>query len=249
MRKIACILFALGTFLGLPTFLTAQDARLAFDVATIKPSAGGGTSTRHSADQIAITNQTLRQLIVLAYEVQPFQVTAPEWTESLRFDVTAKYPPGTKFDDRFRMLRTLLEDRMGLVSHRETKEVSGYALLVDKSGFKLKPSDPGEGSTTGGSQGRVYNLVARKISMPVLAYEIGDSLGEAVVDKTGLDGVYDFRLRWAIDNASGPVDTSAEPAPSIFTALPAALGLTLQRQKVSVDSIVVDHVNRVPTEN
>jgi uncharacterized protein (TIGR03435 family) len=49
------------------------------------------------------------------------------------------------------MLRTLLEDRFNLAVHHDTKEMSGYALLVSKTGFKLKPADPGEGSTTGGN--------------------------------------------------------------------------------------------------
>jgi uncharacterized protein (TIGR03435 family) len=45
------------------------------------------------------------------------------------------------------MLRTLLEDRFKLAAHRESKEVPGYALVVAKSGFKLKPVEPGAGGT------------------------------------------------------------------------------------------------------
>jgi uncharacterized protein (TIGR03435 family) len=85
--------------------------------------------------------------------------------------------------------------------------------------------------------------------MSTLAYELADSLGDVVVDRTGLQGVYDFQLRWASDDMSSPADSDANSAPSIFTALQDTLGLTLQRQKVPVDVIVVDHVERVPTEN
>ncbi len=237
-------------FLLTPVLALAQDARLTYDVATVKLNpCGGPKSNRASSDQILITDQTLKQLVVLAYSVQPYQVTGPAWMESVCFDVTAKYPPGTKFSDRWLMLRSQLEDRFKLAVHHESKEMPGYALIVSKSGFKLKPSDPGEGSTTGGNQGRVWTFRARKIEMSTLAYELADSLGDVVVDRTGLQGVYDFQLRWASDDMSSPADSDANAAPSLFTALQDTLGLTLRRQRVPVDVIVVDHVERVPTEN
>ena len=108
--------------------------------------------------------------------------------ESVCFDVTAKYLPGTKFSDRWLMLRSQLEDRFKLAVHHESKEMPGYALIVSKSGFKLKPSDPGEGSTTGGNQGRVWTFRARKIEMSTLAYELADSLGDVVVDTDRTSG-------------------------------------------------------------
>jgi len=250
MKRALVGLAFLPAFLLNPVFALAQDARPAYDVATIKLDACGGLkSNRASADQLISTNQTLKQLVVLAYSVQPYQVIGPAWMESVCFDITAKYPPGTKFSDRWLMLRTLLEDRFKLAAHHETKEMSGYALVVDKGGFKLKPSDAGEGSTSGGDQGHVWTFNARKIGMLVLAYELADSLGDVVVDQTGLDGVYDFKLRWASDDMSSPSGSDANPAPSLFTALKDKLGLRLQRQKVPVDVIVVDHVERVPSEN
>ncbi|MGD0888921.1 MAG: TIGR03435 family protein [Acidobacteriaceae bacterium] len=237
-------------FLLNPVLALAQDARPAFDVATVKlDTCGGPKSNRASSDQIIITDQTLKQLVVLAYSVQPYQVSGPAWMESVCFDITAKYPPGTKFSDRWLMLRSLLEDRFKLTVHHESREMPGYALIVAKGGFKLKPSDPGEPSTSGGDQGHVWTFRARKIEMSTLAYELADSLGDVVVDRTGLQGVYDFQLRWASDDMSSPADSDANSAPSIFTALQDTLGLTLQRQKVPVDVIVVDHVERVPTEN
>jgi uncharacterized protein (TIGR03435 family) len=237
-------------FLLNPVFALAQDARPAFDVATVKLApCGGPKSNRASTDQLISTNQTLKQLVVLAYSVQPYQVTGPAWMESVCFDITAKYPPGTKFSDRWLMLRSLLEDRFKLAVHHESKEMPGYALIVAKGGFKIKPADPGEPSTSGGDQGHVWTFRARKIEMSTLAYELADSLGDVVVDRTGLQGVYDFQLRWASDDMSSPADSDANSAPSIFTALQDTLGLTLRRQKVPVDVIVVVHVERVPTEN
>ena len=71
---------------------------------------------------------------------------------------------------------------------------------------------------------------------------------EIVIDQTGLTGVYDFELRWNNDNLNPP-PADADAFPYLFTVLPDTLGLRLQARKVPVEMIVVDHVNRVPTEN
>ena len=172
--------------------------------------------------------------------------------DNVHFDITAKYPPGTKFKDFAQpmLLRTrCAEDNFGLVVHRETKEMPGYTLLVDKGGFKLKAADPGEEVTTESNEGNVWTLNARKTGMSTLAWELADGLGEVVVDKTGLNGVYDFRLRCVANDASGAPASDANPPPSIFTALQETLGLRLQHGKVPVEMIVVDHSDRMPFEN
>ena len=166
--------------------------------------------------------------------------------DSVRFDVAAKYPPDTKNEDRTLMLRTLLEDRFKLAVHRQMKEMPGYALVVGKS-FKLKPVEPGS-SGTDSHGGRVRTLTATKTSMAFLADLIARNLGETVVDKTGLEGVYDFELRWTNDDQTAN-NGDADTAPTLFTALQETLGLRLQRQKVPVEMVVVDHAERVPTEN
>ena len=85
--------------------------------------------------------------------------------------------------------------------------------------------------------------------MSSLAYELADSLGDVVVDRTNLDGVYDFQLKWASDDMNASGSANADSAPSLFTALQDTLGLTLQRQKVPVPIIVVDSIDHAPTEN
>jgi uncharacterized protein (TIGR03435 family) len=72
-------------------------------------------------------------------------------------------------------------------------------------------------------------------------------LGEVVVDKTSIGGVYDFEFRWTNDDQVPTGDT--ETAPSLFTALQETIGVRLQRQKVPTEMIIVDHVERTPTEN
>ena len=125
----------------------------------------------------------------------------------------------------------------------------GYALVVAKKGFKLKPVEPGGTSTNSNSNGgRVVTLVATKNSMAQLADFVARRLGEVVVDKTGLDGVYDFELRWINDDQASS-DAAADAVPLLPIALQETLGLRLQPQKVPVEIVVVDHVERVPVEN
>jgi uncharacterized protein (TIGR03435 family) len=230
-------------------FAQPRDARPAYEAASVKlnTSASGASSSRGSKGQIVFTNQTLKRLIERAYGVKPFQVTGPDWMETVHFDIAAKYPPDTRDEDRSLMLRTLLEDRFKLAVRRESKDMPGYALVVAKSGFKLKPVEPG-GSDTSNNGGRVQILTAKKTSMARLADLIARSLGEVVIDKTGVDGVYDFELRWTNDDQP-PNGTDGDAAPSLRGALQETLGLRLQPQKVPVDMVAVSHVERAPAEN
>lgn len=73
----------------------------------------------------------------------------------------------------------------------------------------------------------------------VLAYIIGSP----VVDRTGIPGNYEIRLTYA------PIDATDSLEPSIFMALQEQLGLKLTHAKVPVESLVIDHADRIPTEN
>lgn len=84
--------------------------------------------------------------------------------------------------------------------------------------------------------------------MASLAYVVTRLWDQMVVDKTGLSGVYDFELRWNNDN-NNPTPSDGDSFPVLFTAIQETLGLKLQAEKVPVEMIVVDHVERIPTEN
>ena len=164
MQRIIAV-FVIGCALA-----QAQAERPAYEVAAIKPnnSGSGNSSSNGSKGQVVFTNVSLKRLIERAYNAKPFQVVAPDWTNSLHFDISAKYPSGVKDNDRLPMLRTLLEDRFNLAVHKESKEVQGYELVVSKKGFKLQPVEPGHGGTN--SRGSHFQtLTAKKISMETLA--------------------------------------------------------------------------------
>ena len=68
-------------------------------------------------------------------------------------------------------------------------------------------------------------------------------LERPVVDNTGLTGKYDVKLEWTADLAP------EEPGVSLFSVLEERLGLRLQSQKMAVEVVIVDPVERTPTEN
>jgi len=84
--------------------------------------------------------------------------------------------------------------------------------------------------------------------MGELADWIARRVGVVVVDKTGAPGVYDYKLSYAVDDqASTAKDPDALMA--LISEALSPLGLRLQAQQVPVEVVVVDHAERVPTEN
>jgi uncharacterized protein (TIGR03435 family) len=90
-------------------------------------------------------------------------------------------------------------------------------------------------------------------------------MGRPIQNETGLNGKYDFELKWTADQSTpygpfgdmfpGPPAAEGErplpefrDGPNIFTALQEQLGLKLDSSKGPVEMIVVDHVER-PSEN
>src|SRR5678816_2784372 len=97
------------------------------------PAAGG---------RMAMQNLTLRLLIVMAYELQDFQITGgPAWQTADRFDISAKAEnPNTSFAQMRPMLQNLLADRFKLKAHRETRELPIYALVLTRADGRLGPN-------------------------------------------------------------------------------------------------------------
>ncbi len=147
----------------------------------------------------------------------------------------------TRLAQLLQMLQQLLADRFKLKSHRETREASGYVLLVAKNGSKLEEAT-GNGQTriSGGRPGGGV-MAAQNVSISEIATFLSIGLDGPVVDKTGLTGKYSLTLRWAPGDNKTPDDPTA---PSLFTALQEQLGLRLESQKLSTDVIVIDYAER-----
>ena len=149
---------AFGLGLGTDWRVLAQapaandPASLTFEVASVKANKSGDNRTMiggQPGGRFNVTNAALRQIIQIAYQIQPFQlIGAPNWINDERFDIVAKAPAGTPMVGpaggtspgpmQF-MLRNLLTDRFKLKTHTETREMPMYALVVARSDGKLGP--------------------------------------------------------------------------------------------------------------
>ena len=224
--------------------------RLAFDVASVKPSqiarAGGEGSRRERIDRspgsLTMRNVSISFCIQWAYSVKFYQISGPRWLVDERYDIVAK-ASGSHDDGQLRlMLQTLLADRFKLKLHREKKELPVYALVVGKDGPKLRPSTADGDSDMQVAAG---SFVFQRTSMQDLADRLSDLVGvdRPVIDETGIKGVFDVTLKSAARAAL------EGDGPSIFTSLREQLGLRLEPRKGRLEILVVDFADKVPTEN
>ena len=128
------------------------------------------------------------------------------------------------------------------------------ALVVqDQNGFPApRPGNPvflpGAGfSATIAVNGRNRATVLNE-PMPKIAEFLGNTIGSPVEDRTGLTGTYDIHLEY-VPNSPHATDAAADPGTGIFDAIPSQLGLKLTPTKVPVETLVIDHAEKVPTEN
>jgi uncharacterized protein (TIGR03435 family) len=229
---------------------------LAFEVATIKPSArpDGGWRLEHTPDGYTGTNVSLYKLIQEAYGITDVKLVigGPNWTNTDKFDLEAKFDGSAILDaknlthsQRAAMLRPLLADRFRLKVHFETKDFPVYNLVITKGGPKFeqtKSEDPGCALGNRGFGNTNYRGCPVKSLEDLLRY----STGRTVIDKTGLTGRYDFELHWTPENT--PADSRDAGRPDIFAALQQQLGLKLEPATAPLDVLVIDSAEK-PSEN
>jgi len=201
--------------------------------------------------RLTCTNVPLKRYLIAAWGLKDYQVSAPDWMNDERFDLTATMPAGTPPHEVLVMLQALLVDRFKLATHRETKELAVYALVVDRNGLKLKPA---EGFGTSVSSSPTRRSMRANLTMKSFAGTLSGLLDRPVVDMTGLTGGFNINLEWAPDempsNPNGNEGRAADgvPGPTIYTALH-EVGLKLESRKAPVEFLVVDRAEKVPVEN
>jgi uncharacterized protein (TIGR03435 family) len=261
--KSAVALLTLSTTAILAQSPTPRPAFDAFEVAAIKPSEpddqGGRFITMQGGHRFVVKNYTLKRMVGAAYNLTQSAISGgPAWVDSDRYDILAGTPGEVRpnLDEQMAMLRKLLTERFKLTFHRESKELSLYALTIAKSGSQLKESTapPEEPSQLINRvfPGRIQ-LPARNATMAQFASMMQRSvLDRPVVDKTGLSGRYDFDLEWAPDETQfggqGPTAPAELGVPDLFAAMQRQLGLRLDAAKGPVEVLVIDKVER-PSAN
>ena len=265
----------------LALLLTAVAAAQApqFDVSSVKknPLGGARVSVETPPGRFQAINAPLRFLVRWSYRIaEPRILGGPDWIGVDRFDVTATAAAEGWTGERTRqMVRALLADRFGLVTHTETREMRIYTLTVAKPGVfgeHLRPAavdcSAPDTSPRMGANGKVACglLVSQNAgsaslrgggqTMADFVRTLGEYVDRPLADRTGLTARYDLELQFTADRSalvgaaapgglSATVDSGIAPLP---TALVEQLGLRLESERGSVEVLVIDRVSQ-PTEN
>lgn len=236
---------ALATFVVFMSSTMLGQPKLSFDDATVKrsnASLNGFLDFSPPGDKLTATGITLGGLLMVAYNVTVRQVSGPISFLSEKYDVEAKVEHKATRDEMSRMLQALLEDRFKLSLHRETRNVAYRALVIGRGGSKLRRSEgPALSSPFRLGSKESGHLIGQHESMSdfVLSLStIRDGGDLIVMDRTGLQGNFDFDLRFT------PQYQKSSIGLSILTPLQEQLGLELELQTGPVELLVVDHVER-----
>jgi uncharacterized protein (TIGR03435 family) len=232
-----------------------------FEVASVKVHKGGGGTTREiEPGRMRYLNITLGEFINIAYGGKRYQIAGPDWAvsnaSSDRYDIVAQAAGPATADQIRQMIGPLLAERFKLQFHRETRELPVFALAVSKGGPKFKEGDGGESSVYPDGKG---NISFKNYPMDALAGLLSNmpAVGRAVLDRTGLNGKYTFTanltdtpagasLADVKKNLGGDADPLSSP---VMSNLQLQLGLKLEAMKAPIEMIVIDHIEKTPTED
>jgi len=280
-----------------PVVLSAQTAPITptFEVASIKPNVTDGSagSARFlPGGRFTLSNFTAESLLITAFSGDTFNgdppllrsqiIGLPTWASSSRFDIDAKVSGDPRRDipslrrQLGPMMRRLLEDRMALKAHMETRALPIYALVVASADGRLGPQLRSTtvdcaglelarraAITNGQPPPSVLQSSPTTFSQPCgLRSGLGTSSGGGIPLRNIVAALSNATGRIVVDrtNLLGNFDWKLEWTPaatigdtsidrtSIFTAIQDQLGLKLESQREPLPVLVIDHIER-PTPN
>ena len=238
-----------------------------FEVASIRPSMPGAPKRmRVQNDRVDMQAYTLLDLIDYAWNINApvaDRVIAgiPKFATTTAFEVQAKASEPMEDADELRtMLQTLLRDRFQLKVHTEDRLVETYVLTAAKP--KLKPpEDPSAITRCVPGPGPEREVICKNMTVSEFASTLINARGDVdlpVLDATGIEGRWDFNLRWISSAQLASAKTASQsagdaPAPAGGLSLPEAIekefGLKMELKKRPFPVLVIDHVEKMPTEN
>ena len=287
---LTCLTLSLAAPLAAQQPAPAEPpARPRFEVASVKPSGDqpptpGTAGLRITDRQARFTFLSLKDYIGMAYGVRVYQIVAPEWIASARFEIIATIPDGQSAADLPSMMQTLLEDRFHLRMHRENREFPVYAIETLPA-FNLEPLPPEATAdtavtvtSTSGPGGAFVDLgqgasltignnriEAKKVTFQMLAGVLERFVDRPVVDQTKRDGRFTIAIDLTPEDFQAAMIRSAVaagvslPAPALrlletasVAAIPDAMksfGLALQPRRAPLEVVVIDSLDKAPTDN
>jgi uncharacterized protein (TIGR03435 family) len=199
----------------------------------------------------------------------------PAWGGRILYDIDAKGSDLAGVEPLRLMLRDLLGKRFRLKFHFETRMIDVYTLKVAESGHKLQPAKddtgaplievprepvepcddhfrPGQMRSSSNDGSGLSVLEARAVNLNKFADFLVNATGCTVVDKTGVEGLFDIKLRYSPYRALPP-SVSCPPSlnppaskpsdPSVFSALE-EVGLKLELAKIPLELLVIDDAQK-----
>jgi uncharacterized protein (TIGR03435 family) len=256
------VVLALGAAFG-----QTAGTPLSFEVASVKPASApiatkdaytegynagmraalAAQGLRIVGQRVTVTDNSLKDLIRLAYQVKDHQISGPAWMATEKYEIAATMPAGASRGQVPEMLQTLLAERFHLKLHREMRKMAVYALVAAKGGPKLTAAaGPASGrGGTGWTSSNAGRVLAKAASMAAFADLLSKAAGRPVIDMTRLTGLYDFDLTYTPELSA----TAADAGPTLATALLEQLGLKLEKREMQVEVLVIESADKVPTEN
>jgi uncharacterized protein (TIGR03435 family) len=246
-----------------------------FEVADIQVSKTPGQPQARfmPGGKIQFTGLPMKFMILAAWgwENDESRVTGgPGWMGSESYDIVAKAGHDSPIPQLRLMLRSLLYKRFGLEMHLEDRQTPVYALVKGKGEPKVKPSAAaGEMNCKRSSDNGVVSADCHNMTMEALANAMR-GFAPAYVDKpvvnlTEMKGEYDLKFEWTprgqllgVNGGRGGAPTdgkvidlseTAGGGRTFFEGVDKFLGLRLESVKHAIPVVVVDKVNRTPTEN
>ena len=246
--------------IGIAAQAPAQQAPVAFDVVSIRPSdpdVRGMYSRLLESGLYTARHMTVWGLIREAYGFELPIASAPDWINTARFDISAKTEIPKPGRLQRELVKSLLADRFKFSAHLETREQPVYFLVMAREDRKLgallrpaKGCDPKAPIMLGPDSGPVspeqlptcgmrFGSGRQSVgngSLRALIINVRPYVDRPVLDRTGLNGNFDWDLQWENDPAA------ASTGVNMFSALQEQLGLKLEPGRGSVETLVVDRV-------
>ena len=210
--------------------------------------------------EFVVLNVSARELVWNAFTptragwYYDFEVLGgPPWSQTERFDLVAKVDP---LKDRPRlgiMTVNLLKERFKVEVHREQREMAVYELVLARTDGRLGPNIQAVENTPCNKESPCGFLprpgpgkeIGKKVNMEQIGSVAGERLGRRVIDRTGLNGLFDV----SFEKLEIPGGDGGDPdSVSIVTAFQEQLGLKLRPSRGQTEVLVIDHIER-PTEN
>jgi uncharacterized protein (TIGR03435 family) len=224
-----------------------------------------GLGTRVTASRVDMQHESLLNLLCHAFRVRSFQIVGPEWLTDpkLYVDIQVTIPQEGTPQQVPEMLQALLVDRFGLAVHRDQRQMSVYALVTRTGASGLTPSTGPDltewdrAAHNAKAEIRGNGMVRRnyvQMQMDDLVRLLTPPVGRPVMDSTRLAGRYDFSMEitqedYRRGNRDSQTGGAVEPTGTSWFGAVRRLGLDLVERRDAVDVVVVDRMNKTPTEN